>query len=59
MVNASVSFILGLIAIAILFLGLVAGDPYTPGSVTMIFFGLGLLSLVGMSRRKLRTNNLR
>jgi hypothetical protein len=50
MVNAFRTFILELIAIAVLCLGIVIGDSTTPGPITMIFLGLGLLSLAGISR---------
>ena len=59
MLNILKSFILELIAIAILCLGIVVGDSTTPGPITIIFLGLGLLSVAGMGRTRLRRNNLR
>ena len=52
------TFILELIAIAIICMGIVIGDSTTPGPITMIFLGLGLLSLAGISRSRPRRNNL-
>ena len=53
MANTLRFFILELVAIVILCLGIVMGDPTGSGPITMIFLALGFLSLLGIGRSKL------